>query len=100
MNKNKAQWGPINNKGFSTFSLKANFGISPWVKKQRKIFIDRLDTADGAESSIISYRENTDHRLPAGSPGHLFKNSFIFVIGYLNKLVMYMSIEYLLMYGS
>ena len=29
-----------------------------------------------------------------------FKNSFIFVIGYLNKLVMYISIEFLLMYGS
>ena len=43
--------------------------------------------------------DNND-RLSAGSPGHLFKNSFIFVIGYLNKLVMYMSIEYLLMYGS
>ena len=46
-----------------------------------------------------TYGEN-GYTLPADSPGHFFKNSFIFVIGYLNKLEMYMSIEYLLRYGS
>ena len=48
----------------------------------------------------IIFKKSVFNRLPAGSLGHFFKNSFIFVIGYLNKLVMYMSIEYLLMYGS